>query len=100
MSSNKSQPITMVERYNTLISLQQMNIWIEALEGIYRRTHDEGAYQLLSDMKAAKANDTKEFWEMEEIFRKEELEEFHKNPGAYPHSVITWMLYYRDRENA
>lgn len=88
------------ERYDVLVSIQQLRKWAELLEGIYNRTRDEGALILLQDIRSTLTTQTKEFWHFEDIFRKEELEEFHNNPGSYPHSVITWMLGYRDEENA
>lgn len=80
------------ERYN---NIHNLNTFIEVLNAAYEEDHNEKVRFVISKLRDLKA----EGMDIEYAFRDEELQEFWQNPGAYPESVRSWIIFYRDKEN-
>lgn len=88
------------ERHTHLIDLTSLNELILIMEVAYNETRNEKVFRALKKLESIKQESTNEFWRLEDLYRNDEIREFWENPGAYPHSVRVWMMYYRDEENA
>lgn len=94
MNSNKADRPKLPERFQNFLNMSELNETIEMLEIAYEETYNEKVFKALNTLKNAR----KRFNLVEEEYRNDELREFFANTGNFPHSVITWMMYYRDQE--
>lgn len=91
---NRNQRPSLPERFMTFLEMSELNEFIEMLEIAYEETYNEKVFHVLTRLKDAK----KRHNTLEEFYRDDELREFFEKPGLFPHSVITWMTFYRDQE--
>ena len=91
---NKIQRPSLPERYQAFIELSELNELIQILEIAYQETYNEKVFHALTKLKDAKMR----YNTTEEMYRDDEIRDFFDNPGAFPHSVRVWMMYYRDQE--
>jgi hypothetical protein len=90
----KSNRPTLPERFEQFLELKQVNELLETLLIAFEETQNEKVGLVIHQIQQIK-----ERWYLqEEGWRREEIQELLENIDDFPHSIRTWMLYYRDKE--
>ena len=82
------------KRYELYLGALDSRTIIELLSRAYEDTGHEGVWKALQIFESR----FREVMLNEEGYRAEELDAFFRNPGLYPHAVVTWFMAYRDKE--
>ncbi len=91
--SPKNRP-RLPERYLRFLEISELNLFIEDLQIAYEETRNEKVLRVLRKLEAVRNQEM----QAEEFYRDQEIQEFWRNPGAFPLSVRTWFMDYRDNE--
>ncbi len=96
-SSRRS--LTLPERHQRFLGPQDLNEMIRALSIAYNQTGNEYVLDVLNKLREHRQQIREDQWQLEELFREDEINEFWENPGKYPFSVRVWFMMYREKEN-
>jgi hypothetical protein len=95
----KDERPKLTERYQLYTEKNKLhNSNLQLLQSIYERTLDEEVLLAIRNSKRLKELDMEEFWELENLYRNNEMEEFWAKLGQWGDSVRDWFLYYHDKD--
>lgn len=83
-----------IERHDAFMSVMELNTIIAQLELAYEETRNEKVWLSLRMLKGKQqaVRDDEAYW------NDADLQEILNHPGLYPHAVVSWATFYRDRD--
>lgn len=83
-----------LHRHEVFMSVMELSSIINELEDAYEETRNEKVLKVLRRFKAVQDSARED----EIRWNESDFQEILRNPGLYPHSVVSWAQGYRDQE--
>lgn len=95
MARRKLDRPTLLERLDRFLEAKSLNELIEPLDLAYKQTQNENVLKVLRYLQNVRDRRLA----AETAWRQEEKEEALQMIGALPYSVVTYLLYYEEKDN-